>query len=139
MSDIELDDIFRGRCFVIADLFEELGNIYRKYYKLDYSHYFNSPGLSWDAMLKMTGVKLDLISDIDRYLFVEKSMKGGLSYIAQRYSKVNNKYMKLYDKSNPSKYIIDLDANNLHGWRLSHYVPIGKFKWLALKKLTFSR
>ena len=53
-------------------------------------HYFSSPGLSWHAMLKMTGINLDLISDIDRHLFIEKEMRGGISYIAKRHSKANN-------------------------------------------------
>ena len=69
------------------------------YYGLDRWHYFSSPGLSWDAMLKMTGIKLDLISDTDMHLFIEKGMKGGISHIAKRYSKANNKYMKCYDSS----------------------------------------
>ena len=64
-------------------------------------------------MLKMTGIKLDLISDIDMHLFIEKGMTGGISYIAKRYSKANNKHMKCYDSSEESKYITHLDANNL--------------------------
>ena len=52
------------------------------------------------------------------YLFVEKKMRGGISYIAKRYSKANDKYMKSYDNNKPSKYITYLDANNLHGWAM---------------------
>ena len=52
--------------------------------KLDTCHYFRSPGLSWDAMLKMTGVKLEKMSDIDMDLFIEKELRGGISYIAKR-------------------------------------------------------
>ena len=62
-----------------------------KYYGLDSCHYFSSPGLSWDAMLKVTGVKLKKISDIDKYLFTEKGLRGGISYMAKRYAKANNK------------------------------------------------
>ena len=76
-----------------------------KLYGLDPCHYFSSPGLSWDAMLKMTGVKLEKISDIDKYLFIEKGLRGGISYIAKRYSDSNNKYMKNYDPKEPSKFI----------------------------------
>ena len=64
-----------------------------KYYGLDPCHYSSYPGLSWDAMLKMTSVKLEKISDIDKYLFIEKGSRGGISYIAKRYAKANNKYM----------------------------------------------
>ena len=63
-------------------------------------------------MLKMTGTELDLISDIDMHLFIEKGMRGGLSYIAKRHSEANNKYMKCYDSSKESICITYLDANN---------------------------
>ena len=60
-------------------------------------HYFNSPGLNWDAMLEMTWIELELISDIEMHLFIEKGMRRGISYITKVYSKVNNKYMQFYD------------------------------------------
>ena len=89
---------------------------------LDPCLYFSSPGLSWDAMLKMTGVKLEKIFDIDMYLFIEKGLRGGISYIAKRYAKANNKYMKDYDPANPSKYISYLDMNNLYRWEIIRYL-----------------
>ena len=91
-------------------------------YGLDPCNYFSSPGLAWDAMLRMTNVKLELFSDIDMYLFVEKGMRGGISYIGKRYREANNKYMKSYDDSKPSKYITYLDPNNFYGWALSQYL-----------------
>ena len=78
---------------LLADLFEKFINTCLKYYGLDSCHYFSAPVLSWDAMLKMTGVKLEKISDIDQYLFIEKGSRGGVSYIAKRYAKANIKYM----------------------------------------------
>ena len=78
---------------MLADIFEKFIDICLKYYELDPCHYFIAPGLSWDAMLKMTGVKLKKITDIDQYLFIEKGSRGGVSYIAKRYAKGNNKYM----------------------------------------------
>ena len=63
----------------------------------------------------MTGVKLEKISDIDMYLFTEKGLRGRISYIAKRYAKANNKYMKDFDPKKPSKYILYLDKNNLYG------------------------
>ena len=74
-------------------------------------------------MLKMTGIELELISDIDMHLFIEKGMRGGISYIAKRHSKANSKYMNCYDEYKKSKYIIYLDANNLYGWVMSRYLP----------------
>ena len=70
----------------LADVFEKFIDTRLKCYGLDPCHYFSSPGLSWDAMLKMTGVKLGKISDIGKYLFIEKGLRGGISYIAKRYA-----------------------------------------------------
>ena len=64
------------------------------------------------------------------YLFVEKGLRGGIPYIAKRYSEANNKYFKNYDPTKPSKYISYLDMNNLYGWVMSRYFPYGEFKWL---------
>ena len=70
------------------------------------------------------------MSDIGKYLFIEKGLRGGLSYIAKRYAKANNKYMNDYDPKKPPTFITQLDINNLHGWAKSEYLPYGSFKWL---------
>ena len=70
---------------LLADVFENFRSTCLQYYKLDPCHYVTSPGLSWDAMLKMTDIKLELMSDIDMFQFVEKGTRGGISYIANRY------------------------------------------------------
>ena len=88
---------------LLADVFEKFISMCLSYYKLDPCHYFSSPGLRWDAMLRMTGIELELISDIDMHLFIEKGMRGGISYIAKRHSKANNKYIKYYDSGKESK------------------------------------
>ena len=120
---------------LLADVFENFRKTCLQYYKLDPCHYFTSPGLSWDAMLKMTNIKLELMTDIDMFQFIEKGMRGGISYIANRYGKANNKYMSEYDEKEPSKYIMYLDANNLYGWAMSQYLPTGGFKWLTEKQI----
>ena len=120
---------------LLADVFENFRKTCLKYYKLDPCHYFTSPGLSWDAMLKMTNIKLELMTDIDMFQFIEKGLRGGISYIANRYGKANNKYMKKYDEKAPSKYIMYLDANNLYGWAMSQYLPTGRFKWMTQKQI----
>ena len=86
-------------------------------------------------MLKMTEVDLELINDIDMHLFIEKGMRGGVSYIAKRRNKANNKYIESHDNSEESVYIIYLDANNLYGWATTHYLPYGGFKWLSKKEI----
>ena len=94
------------------------------------------PGLSWDAMLKMTNIKLELMTDIDMFQFIEKGMCGGVSYIANQYGNANNKYMKEYDEKAPSKYIMYLDASNLYVWAMSQYLPTGNFKWITDKEIS---
>ena len=120
---------------LLTDVFENFRTTCMQYYKLDPCHYFTNPGLSWDAMLKMTNIKLELMTDIDMFQFIEKGMRGGVSYIANRYGNAN-KYMKEYDEKAPSKYIIYLDANNLYGWAMSQYLPTGNFKWMTDKEIS---
>ena len=90
------DLYLKAYILLLADVFEKFIKTCLDYYGLDPCHYFSSPGLSWDEMLNLTGIKLDLISDIDMHLFIEIGMRGGISYIFKRYSKANNKYMKCY-------------------------------------------
>ena len=133
----EYHDLYLGSdVLLLADVFESFRKTCLQYYKLDPCHYFTSPGLSWDAMLKMTNIKLELMTDIDMFQFIEKGMHGGVSYIANRYGKANNKYMKEYDEKAPSKYIMYLDANNLYGWAMSQYLPTGNFKWMTDKEIS---
>ena len=120
---------------LLMDIFENFRKTCLQYYKLDPCHYFTSPGLSWDAMLKMTDIKLELMTDINMYQFAEKGMRGGISYIANRYGKANNKYMEKYNEEDKSKYIMYLDANNLYGWAMSQYLPTGGFNWLNEEEL----
>ena len=87
------DRYFKKNVLLSVDVLEKFIGTHLKFYRLDPCHYFNSPGLSWDTMLKMTGVKLEKISDMDNYLFIEKVLRGRISYIARRYAKKNNKYI----------------------------------------------
>ena len=136
----EYHDLYlKSDILLLADVFENFRKACQQYYELDPAHYFTSPGLSWDAMLKMTNIELELISDVDMFQFIEKGMRGGISYIANRYGKANNKYMKNYNPEEASKYIMYLDANNLYGWAMSQYLPTGGFKWLTEEEVDLSK
>ena len=100
------DHYLKKDVLLSADVFEKFIDTCLKFYGLDPCHYFSSPGLNWDAMLKMTGVKLETISDTDKYLFIEKGLRGGISYIAKRYAKANNRYMNDYNPKQFNIYII---------------------------------
>ena len=97
---------------LLCDVFEKFIKTSLEYYCLDPSHYFSSPGLSWDAMLKMSGIKLKKINDVNVHLFIEQGMKGGISYISKRYSSIKN-----------NNTIVYWDANNLYGWAMIQPLP----------------
>ena len=89
MSDYH-DHYSKKDVLLLTDVLEKFIKTCIKYYELDPCHYFSSPGLSWDTMFEMTGVKLEKISDIDKYLFIEKGSRGVISYITKRYAKANH-------------------------------------------------
>ena len=100
---------------MLADVFENFRNICLDIYGLDPVYFVSAPGLAWQACLKKTKVELELLTNIDMLLMVEKGTRGGICQAIHRYAKANNKYMKNYDKNNESSYIEYLDANNLYG------------------------
>ena len=108
---------------LLCYVFERFISVCLKDYGLSRCHYFSSPGLSWNAMLKMTGIQLEIINNIDVHLFLEKGMRGGVSYISKRYS-------KCYENT----YIIYWDSNNLYGWAMIQDLPYSSFKFLSEEK-----
>ena len=132
----EYHDLYlKSDILLLADVFENFRKTCLQYYNLDPCHYFTSPGLSWDVMLKMTGIKLELMTDVDMFQFIEKRLRGGISYISNRHGVANNKYMSGYNPEKPSKYIIYLDANNLYGWAMSECLPTGGFSCMTEKQI----
>ena len=117
---------------LLADVFENFRDLCLKIYRLDPAHYFTAPGLSMDACLKITNVKLKLLSDPDMLLKFERMIRGGISIISNRYGKANNKYMKKgFNMNEALKYLMYLDANNLYGYAMSMKLPTHGFKWLT--------
>lgn len=124
---------------LLVDVFENFRNTCHQIYKLDPAHYFTAPALSWDAMLKYTEVKLELLTDVDKLLFVEKGLRGGISQCSHRYAKANNKYMDCFDKTKPTEQLIYLDANNLYGWAMMQCLPLSDFEWFPNTDLDVSK
>ena len=130
------DLYLKSDVLLLADVFEEFRNVCLENYSLDPTWYYTSPGLSWDALLKHSKINLELLTDPDMLLMFEKGIRGGSSMISNRFGKANNKYMGgKYDKNQPSKYIVYLDANNLYGWAMMKPLPVGDFEWMEEKEL----
>ena len=115
---------------ILSDVFEKFRTSCIQHYGLDPAHFYTAPGLSWQAALKMTGVKLELLTDLNQHLFIEAGIRGGVSVISHRFAKANHPDVRDYDPSLPTKHLIYLDANNLYGWAMSQPLPTGKFMWL---------
>ena len=96
-------------------MFENFRDKCKEQYKLDPAHFLSATGLSWQACLKMTGVKLELLPDNDMLMMVEGGTRRGMCHAIRRYAKANNKYMKSYDENIESLYLKYLEEYNLHG------------------------
>ena len=100
---------------LLADVFDNFRDRCINIYKLDPAHFLTAPGLAWQACLKKTKLKLELLTDNDMLMMVEKGIRGGMCNAVHRYAKASNKYMKNFNKSIESSYLEYLDANNLYG------------------------
>ena len=114
---------------LLADVFEKFRDKCIEIYGLDPSYFYSAPGLAWQACLKKTEVKLELLTDIDMLLMIEKGIRGGMCQSTHRYAKANNKYMKNYYKNIESSYLTYLDASNLYGWTMSQKLSVNGFMW----------
>ena len=104
---------------LLADVFENFRNKFIEIYEPDPVHFLSAPGLAWQACLKKTKVELELLTNIDMLLMVEKGIRGGICQAIHRHAKANNKYMKNYNEDIISSYLMYVDANNLFGWAMS--------------------
>lgn len=120
---------------LLADVFENFRNICMINYEVDPAHYLTVPSLTFDAMLKYTKIELELISDYDMYMMIEKGIRGGIVSCVRRYAKANNKYISDYDDAKPSSYLAYIDANNLYGDAMSRSMPHNNFKWLSKNEI----
>lgn len=120
---------------LLTDVFENFRELCLHIYGLDPANFYTAPGLAWQAALKMTDVHLELFTDPDMHLFIERGLRGGISMISQRYAKANNPYVEDYNESQPNNYLMYLDANNLYGWSMSQSLPTHGFRWLSRQEI----
>ena len=127
----EYQDLYvQSDTLLLADVFENFRNKCLKVYELDPAHFLSLPGLAWQACLKKTNVKLELLTNYDMLLMVEEGIRSAICHSIHRHAKANNKYMENYDKNEESSYIQYLDANNLYGWAMPQKLPVNNFKWV---------
>ena len=114
---------------LLADAFENFRNMCIEVYELDPAHFLSAPGLALQACLKKTDEKLELLTDVDMLLMVEKGIRGGICHAIYRYAKANKKYMKKYNKDEEKAFLQYLDDNNSYGWAMSQKLSVNGFKW----------
>ena len=127
---IDINLYVQSDTLLLADVFENFRDKCIEIYELDPAHFVSAPGLAWQACLKKTNVKLELLTDNVILLMFEEGTRGGMCQATYRYAKANNKYISNHDKNKELSYIEYVDANNLYGWAMSQKLPVGDFKWI---------
>ncbi|GBN66252.1 hypothetical protein AVEN_218089-1 [Araneus ventricosus] len=121
---------------MLAEVFTSFRKTSMQYYRLDPAHFLTSAELTWNAGLKYTKVELELLGDVNDYIFFESQMRGGICYLNKRHVAANNPYIpESYNAKKSHNYIVALDANNLYGFVMSHPLPLGNFSWLTLEEI----
>ena len=129
----ELHDLYMETdTLLLADVFENYRKVIHRNYELDPIHFYTAPSLSWSAGLKYTGVKLEIPTDVNIHMFIDRGLRGGISMVANHFAKANNSMLppEFYDKDSKQSFIKFVDANNLYGWAMSQFLPTGGFKWV---------
>ena len=120
----------------LSDVFENFRYWRLKDYDLDPTYFVSTPSLAFEAMLKMTKVKIELLTDIDMVLMTEKAIRGGLIQVIRKHGIANNKYLPAYDKTKKSVFWQYLDANNLYGYAMNQKLPLDGYEWADVSIFT---
>ena len=127
----EYHDLYvKSDTLLLADVFKKFKKVYLEIYQSDPAKSISVLWLAWQEGLKKREVKIELLGDTDMLLMVEKGVRGGICHAIHQYAKVNNKYMKDYDKNKESSYLKNWDVNNLYGWPMSKMFPVNNFESL---------
>ena len=125
----EYHDLYvQSDTLLLADLFKNVRNVCLDICELDPVKFLSALGSAWHAALKKTKVKLDLLTDINVLLMVEKGIRGGICHSIFQYAKADDKYMKDYDENKEPSYIQYWDVNNLYGWAMLQKLPVNNFE-----------
>ena len=122
-------------CLLLCDVFENFRSNCLQQYNIDPCYYFSAPHFTFDACLRHSSLTLELLFDINQYLFIIKGIRGGMSMVSKRYALANNKFVEGYLKS--SSFILYLDANNLYGRAMQEYLPWKNFEWMSPHQLNY--
>ena len=117
-------------------MFQNFRYLRLKDYDLDPTYFVSTPSLAFEAMLKMTIVKIELMADIDMVLMTEKAIRGGLTQVIRKLGIANNKYLPTYDKTKKSVFLQYLDANNLYGYAMNQKLPLDGYEWADVSIFT---
>jgi hypothetical protein len=129
---------------ILIDIMQNFRDITHKMFQLDPLHFYSLPGLSFASCLKMTGVKLELLTDADKHLFMERGIRGGVSMISHRKAEANNPHLYSmkngqkvsdYNPAKPNSWCFLGDINNLYGWAMMQSLPTHNFNWLPKHKI----
>ena len=124
-------------CLLVWDVFENFRANCFEQYSIDPCYYFSAPHFTFDAFLRHSSLTLELLSDINQYLFIIKGIRGGMSMVSKRYALTNNKYVEGHNFSKSSSFILYLDANNLYGRAMQEYLPWKNFEWMSPHQLNY--
>ncbi|XP_049887050.1 uncharacterized protein LOC126381638 [Pectinophora gossypiella] len=132
----EYTDLYlKSDVILLTDIFESFRHTCKNNYRLDPAFYVSAPSLSLDAMLLKTGVKLELIDDLEMIRMIQSGIRGGVCLCSTRYAKANNKYLSNYNPTSPNNYLLYIDCNNLYGYAMCSHLPYSDFELIENPKL----